>query len=152
MNDIINNNTPNYNIPQQSIAPKPILIDLNMINIKSFMGWATFNAIINIITGALFCLGIVTAAYGVPQILAGVRLLNCIDELKHYMASNNTERVTAVFYNLHKYFKLSGISIIIKLSFILLGIIFYAVMIAIFVSFIPDLMQMIPEGNYYNSY
>lgn len=139
MDDIIYPNHSNESVPAQNIQ-----IELGLSELKNFTGWVTFNAIIDIIAGALACLGIVTAAYGVPQIMAGIKLLAAVDELKGYMASNDVQRIRTAFFNLYRYFKLSGISIIVKIIFIILGIILYGVLIALFISYMPDILNNLP--------
>ena len=120
-------------VPQQEIGVK-----LDLPFLKNLTGWATFKAVIDIITGALACLGIITAVYGVPQIIAGVRLLNAIDDIKRYISSGDYEKIGPVFFNFHRYFKITGITIIIKIVFIILAIIGYIVIIALLVKNSPD--------------
>jgi uncharacterized protein YqhQ len=98
-------------------------VNLDLNNLNSLIGWATFRAVIDIIVGALSCLAIITAAYGVPQIIGGVRLLSACDELKSYLATNDTQKINEAFAKFNKFFKLTGISTIVKIVF---GIIFFA--------------------------
>ena len=88
-------------------------LDIELPFLRNLAGWATFKAVIDIILGALACIGIITAVYGIPQIIAG-RLLNASDDLKRFIATNDTRRIGDVLYNFNKHFKLTGISIIIK--------------------------------------
>lgn len=120
---------------------------LNITDMRYFAGWATFNAVIDIIVGAISCIGIITAAYGIPMILAGIKLLNASDELKRYIAVNDTERISVAFYNLYKYFKLTGISLIVRICFIVLILVLYGALIAVFISRMPEIMDYFP-GNY----
>jgi len=112
--------------------PQPIGISLPFL--KSFIGWATFRAIMDIITGSLTCLGVITAIYGVPQIISGVRLLNAIDELKVYVSTNDTVRISDSLNYLNKYFKLNGIATILRIAFSIVMIIVYIVVIANLIS------------------
>ncbi len=112
--------------------------------LKNLAGWATFKAIIDIITGALSCFGIITAAYGIPQIISGIKLLNATDGLKSYMSSGDTTKMGDVLYNFNKYFKLSGIAIIIKIVFIVLFLVVYGILIAYLLSNAGDFFNNIP--------
>ncbi len=109
-------------------------INMGMGDLKSFTGWATFRAIMDIIAGAFSCLGIITAAYGVPMIIAGVKLLNAVDNMKRYMVENDAQNISLCYYSLLKYFKLNGISTIVKIGFSILIAIIYIIAIAAFMS------------------
>lgn len=119
-------------------------VNLGLPDLKNFAGWATFTAIIDIIVGALSSLLIITAAYGVPQIIAGVRLLNAADNLKFYLTTNDSRKISEAFVNLNKYFKFTGISIIGKIIFGILGIIAYIILIGYLISNYPDFMNTTP--------
>lgn len=112
--------------------------------LKNLAGWATFKAIIDIITGALSCFGIITAAYGIPQIISGIKLLNATDGLKSYMSTGDTTKMGDVLYNFNKYFKLSGISIIIKIVFIVIFLVVYGIIIAYIFSNAGDFFNNLP--------
>lgn len=131
-----------YNPQNLSTNETPVIMSLQ--DVKHFAGWSTFVAVVDIIAGALACLGIITAAYGIPMIIAGVRLLNAADELKRYISSHDTQKISYAFNKLYGYFKLTGISLIVKICFIILGIILYGVVIAMIISSMPDLMRNYP--------
>jgi hypothetical protein len=143
--DEINEN----NLPDTSQYDQSFNVTLNLPFLKNFVGWATFKAVMDIIGGALACLGIITAAYGVPQIISGVRLLNAVDDLKRYMAANELQKIGDSLSNLHKHFKLSGISIIVKICFTILFIIIYGVFIVYMLRTMPDILNNMPRGPYY---
>ncbi len=125
-----------------------IQVNMSIPDFRNIAGWATFNAIINIIVGALSCLGIITAAYGVPQIIAGVRLLNAADDLKRYLATNDYQRITEAFFNLNKYFKLNGIATIVKICMGIVFLIIYIGLIVAFISNMPDMMYDLPGRTF----
>ncbi|MGD8782752.1 MAG: DUF5362 family protein, partial [Ignavibacteria bacterium] len=87
--------------------------------------------------------------YGVPLIIAGVKLLNASDELKYYISTNDEEHFRFAFFNLNRYFKLSGISMIIRISFLLLFFIAYIFIIVFFLSQITDLFRNFPADRYF---
>lgn len=116
-------------------------ISLELPDLKVFTNWATFNAIINIIFGALSCLGfivIIPAVYGIIQIIAGVKLLNASDEMKRHIDTGDIEKVRASFYNLSGFFKLNGIAAIIKICSAILLLILYGVLLTVFMPYIRD--------------
>jgi hypothetical protein len=104
-------------------------VSLGLPDLKKLAGWVTFRAIIDIITGAAACLFIITAAYGVPLIISGTKLLKAASSMKRSIALNDYQNVSDTFYHLQSYFKLNGISIIIKMCFAVLIFILYVVLI-----------------------
>lgn len=123
-------------------------LDIELSFLRNLAGWATFKAVIDIILGALACIGIITAVYGIPQIIAGIRLLNASDDLKRFIATNDTRRIGDVLYNFNKHFKLTGITIIIRIVLIVIVIILYIIFLVFFMSQIVDYLQDLP-WNYF---
>lgn len=91
--------------------------------IDSLSGWMKFMGIYSIIAGAISCLGIITAAIGIPMIFAGLGLNRASESLKQYKANNNQYILNEVFTNMNKYFKIQGILIIIGLVVSVISII-----------------------------
>lgn len=138
----------------QYSPPEEYNVTINQPFLKNLAGWATFKAIIEIIVGVLSCLSfilIIPAVYGVFQIISGVKLLNAVDELKRYMGTNDSKKIVDTFYNLHKYFKLSGISTIIQICFIFIAIIAYIVLIIYFINNAQNLPDIFRDLNQFNS-
>lgn len=109
--------------------------------LKTLIGWATFKAVIDIIMGALSCIPVITAAFGIPKIISGLRLLNAADDLKLYISNGDTRKVGDALYNFNKYFKLSGISIIIKISFSILLFIAYIILIGLIIRYSDEFFR-----------
>lgn len=128
----------------EDINNQYLSVNIGIPDVKNLAGWATFVAIIDIIIGAISCFGIITAAYGVPQILSGVKLLNAAEDMKRSISINDTQRITDIFINLNKYFKFNGISIIIKICFGVLFLLLYGVLIAYLILHMPDYMNKFP--------
>lgn len=116
-------------------------IELDLPGLNNLISWATFKAVIDIITGVLSCFGIITAIYGVPMIIAGIRLLNAVEEMKKYMSENNLKNISDSFMKLNEYFKFNGIAIIIKLSFVILMIGLYSMAVFYIISNMPDIFN-----------
>ena len=119
-------------------------IEVNIPFVSNLVGWATFKAVIEIIFGALSCLGIITAVYGIPQIIAGVKLFKAVDEIKNYMATGELNKIGDAMYGFNKYFKLSGISVIIKIVVMIILIILYAAVLVMIFQNSGDIFNNLP--------
>ena len=115
---------------------------IQAVGYNSLGGWAKFVAVMNIIVGSFSCLGIITAAYGVPLIIAGIKLMNAVDDLKRYTEANDTGKLNDVFSNIGKYFKLTGIAYIVMICFWILSIVLYIIFFAVFFSELGDLNNL----------
>lgn len=120
-------------------------IPLNIAEVKSLAKWATFNGITDIIFGAVACFGIITAIIGIPQIIAGIKLLNASDELNRYISARNTNHIAQALYNLKKFFTFSGAIIIVKICLIVISIILYTLLINYMLYNRPDIFREIPD-------
>jgi Fe2+ transport system protein B len=98
--------------------------------IDSLSGWMKFMGIYTIIAGAISCLGIITAAIGVPLIFAGIALNKSSDNIKNYKQSSNPHVLNEVFTSLNKYFKIQGILTIVG---IVLSVIYFIFIIFLLV-------------------
>ena len=135
-------NTPTRNIPEQNIPMQniPNFENNNQQNayllnsiIDSLSGWMKFIGIYTIISGALTCLGIITAAIGVPLILAGIALTKGSKSIKNYKQYNSPYILNEVFSSMNKYFKIQGILTIIGI--VILVIYFVILLFALVLSF-----------------
>lgn len=140
-----NNEISNDDILDNDVYEANIEIELPFLS--NLSGWATFKAVIDIIMGAISCLTIIAAAYGIPQIISGIRLLNATDDLKRYMSSGDTRRIGDALYNFNKYFKLSGIAIIIKIIFFIIVIVLYGMLLYYVFNNMGDFFDNLP-GNF----
>lgn len=125
-------------------------VNLNQPFLKNLAGWATFRAIMDIIIGVFSCFGfilIVPAVYGVFQVISGLKLLNAVDDLKKFMASNDTKKVSDTFYNMFKYFKFNGISLIIQICMVIVVTILYIFIIAYVMKNMPNMQDFFNNIN-----
>lgn len=104
------------------------------VDVKSLTGWATFKAIMEIIGGAVACASIIGATYGVPMIIAAVKLLNFIDETKQAVASGDQQRIINSLSYLQRYFKLNGIAQIVSIAVAIVFIVLYIILIVFLVT------------------
>ncbi|OPX43652.1 hypothetical protein CLHUN_23710 [Ruminiclostridium hungatei] len=111
------NYNPNYNQNYNQNFFMPSVLD-------SLAGWMKFLGIYTIVTGAITCIGIITAALGIPMIFAGIGLTNASKNLKEYRQFNNQFTLNNFFTYLNKYFKIYGIFAIIGIVISLIYIAF----------------------------
>lgn len=124
----------NANIPTPTYAPIQNQNVTVSVDVKSLTGWATFRAVFDIIIGSTACLTLIGAAYGVPMILAAIKLLNYVDAVKISFQTGNTEKLKESLGLLQRYFKLNGISIIVYTAMMILGMILYFILIFLFIA------------------
>jgi hypothetical protein len=125
--DEINNslqNTTNYESNNQQMN-----FMMNSI-IDSLSGWMKFIGIYTIVTGALTCIGIITAALGIPLIFAGIALTRGSKSIKSYKQHNSPYILNEVFTSFNKYFKIQGIMAIIGIA---IFVIYIVILLFVFV-------------------
>jgi hypothetical protein len=91
--------------------------------VDSLSGWMKFFGILTIISGALTCIGIITAAMGIPVIFAGISLVKGSQSLKAFKQYNSPYLLNEIFTYLNKYFKIQGILAIIGIALLIIYII-----------------------------
>ncbi len=136
--DEITNNFQSQSQPNPYAGEQTVTFNLNVSDIKGMAGWGSFMAILDIIFGALACITVLGAAYGVTQIISGTKLFAAADHLKRYIATNNSAGISEALYNLSKYFKLRGITSIIRICMTIVIIIIYIIVIVAIVASDPE--------------
>ncbi|MCR4435558.1 MAG: DUF5362 domain-containing protein [Clostridiales bacterium] len=94
--------------------------DLNALRGKKLTGWASLMGVLTIIGGAITCLGIITAAIGVPMIIAGLKLLKAVDNTKAFSDTDDVRKLGEAMDNLNRYFKINGIVALVGLALYIL--------------------------------
>jgi hypothetical protein len=88
-----------------------------------------FVGLFTIIYGVLSCLTIIGALFGIPIIIAGLRIREAADQFSIYRMSNNNQALKAGFELQNKYFRIFKILIIVGIVltvlYILLIILFF---------------------------
>ncbi len=118
----INNNNNFHNNQNSYMAPS--IID-------SLSGWMKFMGIYTIVVGAITCIGIITAAIGIPMIFSGIGLTNASKSLKAYKDYNNQFTLNDFFTYLNKYFKIQGIFAIIGIALSVIYIAFLLIVVIV---------------------
>ena len=126
--------TPQYNPPPPTQTPSGTYSGQNPIQnlINTLTGNMKFVGIFTIIYGAFTCLGIITAAIGIPMIFAGIRLRESADFFNAYAAANlnNTDLLAQALDKQNKYFNIQKILIIIGLVITVIYIIGIIIVLA----------------------
>jgi hypothetical protein len=122
------------------------------VDIKSLTGWATFRAIIDIIAGASAAMSIIFAGYGIPMILAALKLLRYVDEVKLAVKTNDRQKLTDSVEYLQKYFKLSGIATIVSYAMGILLVIAYIIFIVYLLSNPDTFRDIFGNNDFFNSF
>lgn len=115
-----------YRYQQQHIPQNGIYDSV----INSLSGWMKFLGIYTIVIGAITCIGIISAAIGIPLIFAGISLTNASKAIKEYADFNNPNILYNLFLFLKKYFKIQGIMVIVSLALTFLYIVIILVVFA----------------------
>lgn len=89
--------------------------EISLIQYKKLSGWASFMGIFTIVNGILLCLGIVTAIFGVPLIIAGLKLVGAVDSMKVFSETKDINKLSDTFDKLNLYFKFYGILMLVGL-------------------------------------
>lgn len=127
-------------------------IPLSLSSAKNMVSWAKFIAIMDIIFGAISCLGIITAVYGVPKIISGANLLNAAKKLRQHLEEPDPDKISGALDNLHDYFKLNGITVIINIVTTVAVILFYVYAIYAIINNLMESPGRINDLPYYFRY
>jgi hypothetical protein len=114
--------------PQGGAGSQQMSIDpIVMNNISSSIGWAKFIGIMGIIGGAISCLGIITAAIGIPAIIASLNVLKGADFARQFAMQGDYKSAFEALSKYSLYFKIMGIVTLIAIILYVILIIIYAV-------------------------
>lgn len=94
--------------------------------IDNLSGWMKFMGIYTIVLGSIYCLGIVSAALGIPMILGGRSLFKASNNIIKLKQFNNPFILNETFSSLNKYFKITGIITIIS---VVLTVMYFIILI-----------------------
>ena len=105
------------------------LDSFGVLTLERLVKWTKFVGIMNIITGAIYCLTILffsipTAIMGVITIVMGTKLTNAASHLQFAAQNKDAVSFTTAMDQLRAYFLINGVLFIIFIVFIALGLIF----------------------------
>lgn len=94
-------------------------------------GWVKTMGIVSIIFGGISCLSIFGAIFGVPMIIAGLKLLEAHKQMAAFANTNDQNQLAFAIQNYHKYFKITGIIWLISVILTILSLVFTVAMFVI---------------------
>ena len=97
-------------------------------NVSDMTRYMRFMGMYYIIVGAISCIGIVTAVFGVPVIFMGMRLRESAEAFTRYVASNAFEDIAQAVERQTRFFFINYVLLIVGL---VIAVIYIIVMIAV---------------------
>jgi len=126
-------------IENQSTASSYKPPTLFQITFDKMVGDMRFVGMFSIIYGAIACITIIGAVFGVPIIIVGLRMREAADQFSIFRTTNDASAMRSGFELQGKYFKIIKILIIVSLVLTLIYIILIVFFLA---SGISALLQM----------
>ncbi len=122
------------------------LDSFGLITLDKLVKWTKFVGIMNIITGAIYCLTILifsipTFIMGVITIIMGTKLTNAASHLQFAAQNKDDVSFTTAMDHFRSYFLINGILLIITISFIALCLIFFSF-------FFSSIMDILDESGF----
>jgi len=97
--------------------------DFSVVQGKPICKWARIMGLLYIVFGSILCVGIITAALGIPLIISGRQLIRAHDNMKNFSQSNSYYNLTNAIDNFNIFFKISCILFAISSVITVIGII-----------------------------
>ncbi|MDP6339888.1 MAG: DUF5362 family protein [Candidatus Marinimicrobia bacterium] len=134
-NQIAAENSLNYNLDS-----------FGLLTLDKLVKWTKFVGIMNIITGAMYCLTILifsipTFIMGVITIIMGTKLTNAASHLQFAVHNKDSISFTTAMDHFRSYFLINGVLLIITISFIALCLIFFSF-------FFGSIMDILNESGF----
>ncbi|MBT3478988.1 MAG: hypothetical protein HOA15_02805 [Candidatus Marinimicrobia bacterium] len=135
INQLNDENSLNYNLDS-----------FGLITLDKLVKWTKFVGIMNIITGAIYCLSILlfaipTFIMGVITIVMGTKLTNAANHLQFAIQNKDDVSFTNAMDHFRSYFLINGILLIITFAFIALCLIFFSF-------FFGSIMDLINDSGF----
>ncbi len=135
INQITPQNSLNYNLDA-----------FGLLTLEKLIKWTKFVGIMNIITGALYCLTILiffipTAIMGVITIFMGTKLTNAANHLQFAVQNKDSISFTTAMDQFRAYFLINGVLLIITIAFLALCLI-------LVIFFFGSIMELFNESGF----
>ena len=135
--------------PNQIAAENSLNYNLDtfgLLTLDKLVKWTKFVGIMNIITGAMYCLTILifsipTFIMGVITIIMGTKLTNAASHLQFAVHNKDSISFTTAMDHFRSYFLINGVLLIITISFIALCLIFFSF-------FFGSIMDILNESGF----
>jgi hypothetical protein len=135
INQISSENTLNYHLDS-----------FGLLTLEKLMKWTKFVGIMNIITGAMYCLtifvfSIPTVIMGIITIFMGTKLTNAANHLQFAVQNKDSISFTTAMDQFRSYFLINGVLLMITIAFIGLCLIFV-------IFFFGSIMELFNESGF----
>ena len=135
INQITPQNSLNYNLDS-----------FGLLTLEKLIKWTKFVGIMNIITGALYCLTILiflipTAIMGVITIFMGTKLTNAANHFQFAVQNKDSISFTTAMDQFRSYFLINGVLLIITIAFLALCLI-------LVIFFFGSIMELFNESGF----
>jgi len=135
INQISSENTLNYHLDA-----------FGLLTLEKLVKWTKFVGLMNIITGAMYCLTILvfsipTVIMGIITIFMGTKLTNAANHLQFAVQNKDSISFTTAMDQFRSYFLINGILLMITIAFIGLCLIFV-------IFFFGSIMELFNESGF----
>jgi len=135
INQLSSDNTLNYHLDS-----------FGLLTLEKLVKWTKFVGLMNIITGAMYCLTILvfsipTVIMGIITIFMGTKLTNAANHLQFAVQNKDSISFTTAMDQFRSYFLINGILLMITIAFIGLCLIFV-------IFFFGSIMELFNESGF----
>ena len=135
INQISSENTLNYHLDS-----------FGLLTLEKLVKWTKFVGLMNIITGAMYCLpifvfSIPTVIMGIITIFMGTKLTNAANHLQFAVQNKDSISFTTAMDQFRSYFLINGVLLMITIAFIGLCLIFV-------IFFFGSIMELFNESGF----
>jgi hypothetical protein len=135
INQISSENTLNYHLDS-----------FGLLTLEKLVKWTKFVGLMNIITGAMYCLTILvfsipTVIIGIITIFMGTKLTNAANHLQFAVQNKDSISFTTAMDQFRSYFLINGVLLMITFAFIGLCLIFV-------IFFFGSIMELFNESGF----
>ena len=99
--------------------------DLNQDSIQKFVTWTRIMGVLYVILGGISCIGIITAALGIPEIFAGIRMQKAGETLRNRQPGNDTATLAAIVDHTGQFAKIMGIVLFVGVALAVVALVVY---------------------------
>ena len=83
--------------------------DLSQDSVQKFVTWTRIVGVLYVILGAITCVFIITAAVGIPEIYAGIRMQKAGEAMRKREPGNDAGTLSAIVEHTGQFAKIMGI-------------------------------------------
>ena len=99
--------------------------DLNQDSVQKFVTWTRITGVLYVILGGISCIGIITAALGIPEIFAGIRMQKVAEALSSRKSGNDTATLAAIVDHMGQFAKIMGFVLFVGVALAVVAFVVY---------------------------